>query len=207
MIYVSPQIANLGFSPEAWIGKTDMRLQHIHQDDIGRVTLALQHSRDTGEKFDCRYRLYDSNGKICWFHDEASVVRDESGSPLFVSGVMLDITDKKEMEAELHEHRYCLEQHVELRTRQLMKRITLLESCNTTLCDKLAVIQKDIIAIKKHRAVPAIQPDQVAQPALAPITQTHQAMEANNGIEQLDGISVWARNMIGWRVTATGSIA
>lgn len=153
MIYVSPQIARLGFAPEMWLGKRDLRLQQIHEGDLDRVTQALQHSLSTGEKFNCHYRLYDSKGKVRWFHDEASVY-DESGSALLFKGVMLDITDKKEMEAELNERRYYLEQSVEQRTEDLMKRIALLESCNATLCNKLAMINQGVAAPDSQSAAP-----------------------------------------------------
>ncbi|OGS91861.1 MAG: hypothetical protein A2Z95_10250 [Gallionellales bacterium GWA2_60_18] len=61
---------------------------------------------------------------------------------------MLDITEKKAMEAELHEHRYRFARNVEQRTEQLMRRIALLESCNATLCDKLALAKSESAAHK-----------------------------------------------------------
>lgn len=182
MIYVSPQIAHLGFAMEAWLGKTDLRLQQVHEDDFERLVQAIQHSCSTGEKFNCYYRLYDSNRKIHWFHDEARMTRDESGTPMFASGVMLEITDKKDMEAELNEHRHSLERHVEMRTSQMMKRMELLESCNATLSGKLTLAQRELAMLK--------------QPPTA------SAEQANICDEQLDGISGWARNMIGLRAAA-----
>lgn len=152
MTYASPQIASLGFALEDWIGKPDLRLPHIHEDDLEKFAQAIRHSRITAEAFSCQYRLYDSSGKLRWFHDEANVVCDKSGTPLFFSGVMLDITDKKEMEAELNEHRYYLELNVERRTEQLVKSMTLLESCNAALCDKLALTQKELAALKQQMA-------------------------------------------------------
>lgn len=56
----------------------------------------------------------------------------------------------KKLEAELNEHRYYLERKVEQRTEQLMKRITLLESCNASLCNKLAQTKRDIAALHKQ---------------------------------------------------------
>lgn len=55
----------------------------------------------------------------------------------------------KKLEAELNEHRYYLERKVEQRTEQLVKCIKLLESCNTTLCEKLAQAKRDIAALQK----------------------------------------------------------
>ncbi len=65
----------------------------------------------------------------------------------FISEVMY-----KEMKAELHEHRYYLEQKVEQRTERLLKRIASLEACNATLCDKLATAQRELA--KLRQAVP-----------------------------------------------------
>lgn len=56
----------------------------------------------------------------------------------------------KKLEAELNEHRYSLEKKVEQRTGQLVKRITLLESCNATLSDKLAKARSEIAALQKQ---------------------------------------------------------
>lgn len=69
---------------------------------------------------------------------------------------MLDIN---KMKAELNEHRYYLERKVEQRTEQLLKRLVLLESCNSTLCDKLAIANKELIALKQQitHALPNIE--------------------------------------------------
>jgi methionyl-tRNA synthetase len=65
----------------------------------------------------------------------------------FIKKIMLDL---KKMKAELNEHRYYLERNVERRTDQLLKSIALLESCNATLCDKLALTRKELSAIKQQ---------------------------------------------------------
>lgn len=56
----------------------------------------------------------------------------------------------KRLESELNEHRYYLERKVEQRTEQLIRRITLLESCNATLCGKLAQAKRDVAALHKQ---------------------------------------------------------
>jgi hypothetical protein len=247
MIYASPQTASLGFGPEAWLGETDLRLKQVHEDDADRLAEAIKHSRITGEKFNCHYRLYDSNRKTRWYHDEAAVVCDESGAPLFIRGAMLDITDKKEMEAELNQHRYRLERHVESRTGQLMKRVSLLESCNEALSEKLAMARMELTALKQqpeykvakpsgcpekqhdlsqqaHKIINSTRDNWIAhgcyKPAIkksSPDAQSAQEIRPaqiknppkidDSAVDQLDGISDWARNMIGWRVAAAGAIA
>ena len=62
----------------------------------------------------------------------------------FISEIMY-----REMKAELHEHRYYLEQKVERRTEHLLKRIASLEACNATLCDKLAAAQQELATLRQ----------------------------------------------------------
>ena len=71
---------------------------------------------------------------------------EEMGSELkpFISEIMY-----REMKAELHEHRYYLEQKVERRTEHLLKRIASLEACNATLCDKLAAAQQELAMLRQ----------------------------------------------------------
>lgn len=64
--------------------------------------------------------------------------------------VRSDFITLKKLEAELNEHRYYLDRKVEQRTEQLVKRIKLLESCNTTLCDKLAQAKRVIASLQKQ---------------------------------------------------------
>lgn len=73
----------------------------------------------------------------------------KSATRFYTSNVMLHM---KKMQTELNEHRYHLERKVEQRTEHLVKRIAVLESCNATLCDKLALAQKEIFALKKQTA-------------------------------------------------------
>lgn len=80
----------------------------------------------------------------------------KSDTALFIRNVMLGM---KKMKAELNEHRYCLERNVERRSEHLLKRIALLESCNSTLSGKLALAQKEIAALKQRPAHPLQEKD------------------------------------------------
>jgi translation initiation factor 1 (eIF-1/SUI1) len=62
------------------------------------------------------------------------------------------ILDMVKMAAELDEHRYYLEKNIAIRTEQLLKRITLIESCNETLCAKLAAASKELETLKQQLA-------------------------------------------------------
>lgn len=68
----------------------------------------------------------------------------KSGTTLFIGNAMLGM---KKIKDELNEHRYYMERNVEQRTEHLLKRITVLESCNAALCGKLAMAQRDLAAL------------------------------------------------------------
>lgn len=147
-LFVSPQIERLGFAAEEWTKQSDLHFQQIHPEDRDLVMQAFLHSRNTGEAFRCDYRVSTRTGDILWFHDEASVVCDEKGKMLFLQGVMLDITEKKSMEAELAEHRHRLEQQVERRTALLERRIAVFEAANANLCAKF---EENMAALRQAR--------------------------------------------------------
>ncbi len=197
MLYISPAIATLGFACERWVDNEDFRLQQLHRDDASQFEQAIENSLNTGEKFVCHYRLHDSNGFMHWFHDEAVVVYDETGSPLFLKGIMVEISEGKAMEAELGEHRYYLDRKVTQRTEQLMKQIEMLKSCNATLCTKLEQSQLALAALEKNTKI--IQP----KPALI---LTDQSTEIQKVIKPLDDVGDWQRHNIVWRVKAAGVI-
>jgi PAS domain S-box-containing protein len=99
-LYVSPQVEPLlGLTlAEFQANAHTIWLEHLHPDDRERVMAELQHIRTSHEPFDCEYRMLNRTGGIVWFRDRAVVVRDEAGHPLFLQGVMLDVTERKELE-------------------------------------------------------------------------------------------------------------
>ena len=65
--------------------------------------------------FDLEYRFQHADGRWLWVRDQAFIVRDEDGRPLFSQGVMYDITTAKESEERLRdaEQRYrAIVEHV-----------------------------------------------------------------------------------------------
>jgi len=119
-LYVSPQIRDFGFSPEEWLADPGIHLRQIHPDDRTRVMDLFAKSQATCSPFRCEYRIRARNGSIFWIRDEAVVVSGE-GQPVALQGIMVDITQSRQMEEELREHRNYLEDLVEKRTDSLMR--------------------------------------------------------------------------------------
>lgn len=93
-IYVSPQTTSiLGITPEAWFaGDWEER---VHPDD--RRTVDENYDafiRSETEGVD-EYRFIRPDGQEIWIHDRVRIIRDGSGEPILVQGVMVDVTEQK----------------------------------------------------------------------------------------------------------------
>jgi PAS domain S-box-containing protein len=102
-VFMSPQLeAVLGYSSEEWASDPEFYLRVIHPDDLERVLVEHRRTRETGDLFSMEYRMVARDGSVRWFLDEARVVRDETGRPVFHHGFILDITERKELADALH---------------------------------------------------------------------------------------------------------
>lgn len=99
-LYVSPQTNSiLGLTEEQWFDDTWTHC--LHPEDA--ETVAANYARFIAEEsvgVD-EYRFIRPDGEQMWIHDRVTIIRDESGEPTLVQGVMFDITAAKRAETEL----------------------------------------------------------------------------------------------------------
>jgi PAS domain S-box-containing protein len=150
LLYVSPQLSVLGYSPEEWVNQVGALLSYIHPDDRTRAAEAFNEVRTTGNPLRCEYRLLNRAGEVRWFLDEASLVYNESASPLLLQGILVDITKDKLVEEELRLHRRHLEGLVTMRTNQLEQQAAVLNSANANLAAKLSACTQAGSTLKKN---------------------------------------------------------
>jgi PAS domain S-box-containing protein len=94
--YVSPQYETiLGYSPESQIIDEEHWLRTVHPEDRERVLAEEARTDQTGEHFRMEYRVIAGDGRVVWVRDEASLVRDEEGQPLYWLGLQYDVTEQK----------------------------------------------------------------------------------------------------------------
>jgi PAS domain S-box-containing protein len=100
-IFITPQISNMiGYDPSEFTSRPDFWLSLLHPDDKERVMNVIDKIISTGESVTCEYRLKARDGRWIWVRDEASLIKDNEGYPLYVQGVYIDITNQKQMEAQ-----------------------------------------------------------------------------------------------------------
>jgi PAS domain S-box-containing protein len=102
-IYISPQVESLvGYSADEWLADPDLFLKLLHPDDRERVLADHERIFAAGEsKWSFEYRLVARDGRTVWLWDDAVVIRDDEGNPLYVQGFLMDVTKRKEAEEAL----------------------------------------------------------------------------------------------------------
>ena len=101
--YVSPQVERiLGLTPEQYCeGGMEAWLDRLHPDDRDRIEREYEAFVD-GEGGDLSdFRICRPDGRVVWIRDRAVTVRDDEGHVVLEHGVMFDITELKEAEAEI----------------------------------------------------------------------------------------------------------
>jgi PAS domain S-box-containing protein len=81
----------------------DQFIALVHQDDRDSIETMLERAvHDSGE-LDYQFRVVLPGGRVRWLSNQGRVVRDDSGKPLYMTGVSLDVTDRKHVEERLRQ--------------------------------------------------------------------------------------------------------
>jgi PAS domain S-box-containing protein len=94
----------LGYTPENFKHYKDFT-DLVHHDDYNGIMNAMQsHLDGLSEKYETEYRIKTNSGDYKWFYDIGTIVIwDSNGSPLKVTGLVLDISERKKTEDALKE--------------------------------------------------------------------------------------------------------
>ena len=96
------------FHSDAIAGLTGYPLTHpyhrqlttlIHPDDHPRWTAGIRQAIEHSQPYDLEYRLIHQDGQPRWVQDKGQPVFDAAGQLLYLDGVLLDITRRKESES------------------------------------------------------------------------------------------------------------
>jgi PAS domain S-box-containing protein len=99
--YVSPQVEKmLGYPREAFTNDPLFWTKILHPDDASIVLKHNRHTSKTHQAFEMEYRVIAQNKSVIWLKDDAILVTDDVGTPLYWLGVWTDITSSKQAEEE-----------------------------------------------------------------------------------------------------------
>lgn len=91
-----------GYPAADFLGQPPKRLitDHIHPDDRNLLRSAIAQALASDRDFHMQYRLLHRDGTQRWVWGNGSGVRDGSGRVKWIDGVILDITERHEMEGQ-----------------------------------------------------------------------------------------------------------
>ena len=86
-------------------------LSIVHPDDIALLKDSLVQSVLDRHRCSIEYRIIHASGQVRWVLERKQGVFDQNGSLLWLDGVLLDISDRKQAESALHHTHYFLDKH------------------------------------------------------------------------------------------------
>jgi PAS domain S-box-containing protein len=101
-IYVSPQIeAVMGITPERFLAEPQVWLELMDQEDRRRCEPSYLEAIEARRSWADEYRIRKPDGRLAWIHDETTFLTGADGEPLFLLGVLYDVTERKRAEEAL----------------------------------------------------------------------------------------------------------
>ena len=88
----------LGYPVAQWL-EPDFWVNHLHPEDRAWAPQSCASLSRQGRNHELEYRMIAADGRVVWVRDLVSVQSDR-GRPTLLRGVILDITERKEAEAE-----------------------------------------------------------------------------------------------------------
>lgn len=97
-----------GLAPGTFPGTYEAYLSDIHPEDRSRVEDAVAKTLAVGSDHRITYRIVLPDGRMRWVEGRGRLFRDDTGRPLRMSGVCMDITGRMQAEHALQtsEHRF-----------------------------------------------------------------------------------------------------
>ncbi|HEV8124951.1 MAG TPA: MASE1 domain-containing protein [Gemmatimonadales bacterium] len=90
-----------GLAPGMSVTSHEQFLERVHPDDRTMVAEQVRSSLATGGGLDYEFRILLPDGEVRWIADRGEVGRNEQGVAVFMTGVCMDITERRNIEDRL----------------------------------------------------------------------------------------------------------
>lgn len=148
----------LGYNPDDFDHYEDFT-SLIHPEDYERAMNAMRtHVEGKRERYDVEYRIEASDGSYHWFHDIGGVTqRNDEGSPKIVSGLVIDITERKETKRQLTDQRDNLEVLNQVLRHDIRNDLQLVSAYADLLAERLSDENQEYVETIQENATHAIE--------------------------------------------------
>lgn len=97
----------------------EMLAKLIHHEDAALLDATFKRAIQANQIYELEHRIVRPDGTVRWVYDRAQPYLDSNDQLIRYVGVTLDITDRKQADAELQQYRHKLEERVQEQTKEL----------------------------------------------------------------------------------------
>jgi PAS domain S-box-containing protein len=100
-LFIGPQVDRYGYTDEELVSQPFV--EFIHPEDRVAVMREFEHTIETGEQIIINFRVATTDDRVIWLEEIGQAVYDENGEIVSISGMLRDISKRKEAEEALRE--------------------------------------------------------------------------------------------------------
>lgn len=109
-VWWSSELEDLAGMPRgSFQGSRDTFLELVHPDDRSRMRETITTAIGSGAEFEIEFRFLRRDGQVRWVIGRGRVFRDQRDRPVRISGVGMDVTDRKRAEEALQLTQFSLD--------------------------------------------------------------------------------------------------
>lgn len=135
-----------GFAPGCFEGTFKSFLRNLHPEDRELVTQALRRTLEQGADYNIDFRVIWLDGSVHWVASKGQVYYDNSGQPIRMTGIIMDITERKRSQEELQRQNLRSQLFAEV-TLKIRQSLQIEEILQTTVTEVQRILQTDRVLI------------------------------------------------------------
>jgi PAS domain S-box-containing protein len=97
------QLQLYGLGSGETVTRFEQFMERVFQEDRAYVEKVIHRAIEGTGELDYEFRIVLPDGRIRWLADQGRVVRDPAGNPVYLTGVGLDVTERKQVQERLRQ--------------------------------------------------------------------------------------------------------
>lgn len=104
VLEVTSSVKQFGYAPEEFLSGELLFAEIVHPDDLSRLAEEVSKYKEKQiASFQQDYRIITKSGEVRWVYDKTIIKYHNDDGHIYAKGYLLDITERKQIEQELHE--------------------------------------------------------------------------------------------------------